>query len=398
MLRWTSEGDKDIRSFAAKVTADLADSLLVVHLPGAMQLIASLLDTVHRQKIKDPLMDIGSLEATQDGPIQQVGGDKESFPMIKWLKQMVTYCMISREEPPSVGEQNSCTLRCWKQITEWWYVNVPEEKPSMDQDLLPVDGMLILEKLASFDLENLTEISRSTGLISKVIEFTSNRTNMTNINETHQKLLKSSSLKLLRKLVNTEGKLGVILRQKISEHPFLLSNLAEILDDDGSSQELIELTAEIIRDIAMDANRREEIGKIRVIISRLMQTFLSRDAASSTDSDHFLREIVGQALAVLAIESANNCLIMLAEPEYLFIKELTFMIHGDRCRYVAASLLRSLCLHARPELNHSELKDISYILREVSPANVSYKYNIRCGYYSFTAIKLFAFSQIVMEN
>jgi hypothetical protein len=64
MLRWTSEGDKDIRSFAAKVTADLADSLLVVHLPGAMQLIASLLDTVHRQKIKDPLMDIGSLEAT----------------------------------------------------------------------------------------------------------------------------------------------------------------------------------------------------------------------------------------------------------------------------------------------------------------------------------------------
>jgi hypothetical protein len=246
-----------------------------------MQLIASLLDTVHRQKIKDPLMDIGSLEATQDGPIQQVSGDKESFPMIKWLKQMVTYCMIPRDEPPrpSVGEQNSCTLRCWKQITEWWYVNVPEEKPSIDRDLLPVDGMLILEKLASFDLENRTEISRSTGLISKVIEFTSNRTNMTNINETHQKLLKNSSLKLLRKLVNTEGKLGVILRQKISEHPFLLSNLAEILDDGGSSQELIELTAEIIRDIAMDANRREEIGKIRVIISRLMQTFLSRDAA-----------------------------------------------------------------------------------------------------------------------
>ncbi|XP_044318336.1 uncharacterized protein [Triticum aestivum] len=258
--------------------------------------------------------------------------------------------------------QNSCTLRCWKQITKCWYI--PEEEPSTDQDLLPVLGMLILDTLASFDIENCIEINKATGLVSKIIDFTSNRTDMTNISETDQALLKGSSLRLLRRLVSTQGKFGVTLRQEISEHPFLLSNLAVILEDGGSSQELRELTAEILRNISMDANARDEIGKNRVIISGLMHAFLNREAASSTYSDK-LRKVAGQALAVLAMDSANNCSVMLAEPGYIFIKELTFMIHGDMYRYVAASLLRSMCIHTQPKLGNSELKEISHILREV---------------------------------
>ncbi|KAM3371457.1 hypothetical protein ACQJBY_018712 [Aegilops geniculata] len=361
MLGWTSEGDANIRSFAAKVIAELAGSLRVVSVPGAMQLLASLLDTVHQQKIKDPLLDIGSLEAKQDTVIQQVAMDEQRPPMLKWLKQMAVYCLIPREEPSNINGQNSCTLRCWKQITKCWYI--PEEEPSTDQDLLPVLGMLILDTLASFDIENCIEINRATGLISKIIDFTSNITDM-NISETDQALLKGSSLRLLRRLVSTQGKFGVTLRQEISEHPFLLSNLAVILEDSGSSQELTELTAEILRNISMDANARDEIGKNRVIISRLMHAFLNREAASSTYSDK-LRKVAGQALAVLAMDSANNCLVMLGEPGYVFIKELTFMIHGDMYRYVAASLLRSMCMHAQPKLGKSELKEISYILRQV---------------------------------
>ncbi|KAM3383782.1 hypothetical protein ACQJBY_008439 [Aegilops geniculata] len=362
MLGWTSEGDTDIRSFAAKVVAELAGSLRVVSVPGAMQLIASLLDTVDLQKAKDPLLDIGSLEAKQDAPIQQVAMDEQRLPMLKWLKQMAVYCLIPREEPSNMDGENSCTLRCWKQITKCWYI--PEEEPSTEQDLLPVLGMLILDTLASFDIENCIEINRATGLISKIIDFTSNRADMTNISETDQALLKGSSLKLLRRLASTQGKFGVTLRQEISEHPFLLSNLAAILEDSGSSQELRGLTAEILRNISMDANTGNEIGKNRLIISRLMHAFLNREAASSTYSDK-LRKVAGQALAVLAMGSAINCSVMLAEPGYVFIKELTFMIHGDMYRYVAASLLRSMCIHAQPKLGNSELKEISYILREV---------------------------------
>jgi hypothetical protein len=363
MLGWISEGHKDIRSFAAKVTAEIADSLSIVHVPGEMQLIASLLETNVR-KIKDPLLDIGSPKQLQDNPIQQISRSELTSPMLKWLKQMAVYCLIPRKDPTSMVEQKPRILRCWKR-------SFLEEEPSTDTDILPVVGMLILDKLARFDLESCTQIYGATGLISKIIEFTTKRTNVANINETHQSLLKSSSLKLLRSLSGTKGKLGVALRQKILEHPFILSNLAEILDDSGSSQELRELTAELLRNLAMDGNR-EEISHIRVIISRLMHAFLSQSAPSSTDPDQLLRMIAGQALAVLAIESANNCLAMLAEPGYAFIKELTVMIQGDRYRYIASSLLRSMCLHAQAKFGNSDLKEVSYILREVSPANLSY--------------------------
>ena len=104
-----------------------------------------------------------------------------------------------------------------------------------------------------------------------------------------------------------------------------------------------------------------------MIISRLMRAFLSQGAPSSTDSDQLLRMIAGQALALLAVESANNCLVMLAEPGYLFIKELAVMIHGNRYRYVASSLLRSMCVYGQSEFHNSNLKEVSYILRGVSP-------------------------------
>ncbi|KAF7007187.1 hypothetical protein CFC21_022147 [Triticum aestivum] len=224
--------------------------------------------------------------------------------------------------------------------------------------------MLILDKLASFDLDNCIEICRDPGLTTKVIQFTSNRPNMTYSNETHKTLLKRSSLKLLCRLAKTKGKIGVTLRQNISEHPFLLSNLVEILDNNDSSHELRELTTELIKNIAMEEKIKEEIGHIPVIISRLMDAFLSQSALSRTDSAQLLQMTSGQALAVLAMESANNCLIMLAEP-HSFIKELTVMIHGDRYRYVASSLLQNMCVHVRPELGNSDLKEISYILREV---------------------------------
>uniref|UniRef100_A0ACD5WN55 Uncharacterized protein n=1 Tax=Avena sativa TaxID=4498 RepID=A0ACD5WN55_AVESA len=354
MLGWVSEGHKDIRSLAAKVTAEVADKLNVIHVPGAIQLIASLLDTVHVKKVKDPLLDIGN---PQHSPIQQISSSEQTPTTLEWLKQMTIYCFIPREEPTNMGEQMPQILRCWKR-------SVPEEEPSTDMDPLPVLGMLILDKLAIFDLESCIETYRATGLISKIIEFTTKRTNMANINETHQALLKGSSLKLLRRLSSTKGKSGVPLRLKILEHPLILRNIAEILDDTESSQELRETTAELLRNLAIDGNT-EEIDHIRVIIRGLMRAFLSQSAPSSTDSDQLLRLIAGQALAVLAIESSNNCLAMLAEPEYAFIKELTVMIHSDRYRYIASSLLRNMCLHARAEFGNSDLKEVSYILREV---------------------------------
>ncbi|EEE67709.1 hypothetical protein OsJ_25378 [Oryza sativa Japonica Group] len=365
MLGWTSDGDEEIRFFAAKVTAELAGSLRVVQIPGATQLVASLLDTDHQQRIRDHFLLIDSQVGREDSPIQQVGMAEQNSPVLKYLKQMAIYFFIPVDEPSNTHQRNSRLLRWWKQITKRW--SVPEEEPSTDQDFLPIQGLLILQRLANFDPGNCMEISRTTGLISKMIDFISYRNHMTSTSEAHQIMLASLSLRVLRRLASAEGKLGVTLRQQILEHTFILSNLAEIMDDNGSSHDLKQLAAEILKNLAMDRNTSEDIGHIRVIISSLMREFLSQDPSSSRNCNHLLRKNAGQALAILAMESTDNCLVMLMEPGYVFIRELTTMIHDNRYKCTAASLLWNMCEHAQPELSNSDLKELSYILREGEP-------------------------------
>uniref|UniRef100_A0A0D9X297 BLE2 protein n=1 Tax=Leersia perrieri TaxID=77586 RepID=A0A0D9X297_9ORYZ len=363
MLGWTSDEDADIRLFAAKVTAELAGSIRVVQIPGATQLVASLLENDHQQRIKNHFLFIDSQEGTKDSPIQQVGMVEQNSAVLNFLKKMAVYCLIPADEPSKMDGQNSYMLRCWKRVTKYW--SIPEDETSRDQDFLPVEGLLILERLANFDPENCMEISRATGLISKMIEFTSYRNCITSTNEEHNIALTCLSLRVLKRLANTEGKLGVTLRHQILEHPFVLINIAEILSDSGSSQEQKHLAAEILRNLAMDKSTSEDIGHIRVIISSLMRAFLSRDQSSSTNSNHLLRQIAGQALAMLAMESTNNCLAMLMEPGYVFIKELTTMIHDGGFKWTAANLLWNICEHAQPGLSNFDLKELSYTLREV---------------------------------
>lgn len=95
-----------------------------------------------------------------------------------------------------------------------------------------------------------------------------------------------------------------------------------------------------------------------MIISKLMHAFLSRAAPSSTNSDQLLQKVSGQALAMLTIESADNCSAILKESGYV-IRELASMICEDGCRYVAASLLQNLFLHIQPELSNSDLTGLS---------------------------------------
>ncbi|KAL5224858.1 hypothetical protein ABZP36_011497 [Zizania latifolia] len=365
MLAWTSHGDAEIRLFAAKVIAELAGSLRIVHIPGAMQLVASLVDTDHHHqpKTRHHFLLIDFQDAQEQCSAIQQGEHNSS--VLQYYKQMVMYCFIPADKPSTMDEQSSRVLRCWKQMMKFW--SIPGEEPSTDQDCFPVQALLILEKLANFDTGNCMQISQAPGLISKMIDFAGNRSNHTSVNnEAQQIILADLSLRVLRRLASTKGKSGVTLRQQILEHPFILSNLANIFDDRGSSHERRELAAEILKNLALDRNTSENIGRIRVIISSLMHEFLSRGgASSSTDSTHLLPKIAGQALAMLAMESVNNCLVMLMEPGHGFIKELTTMIGDDNYKYTAASLMGNICEHARHKLSNSDLNDLCYTLREV---------------------------------
>jgi hypothetical protein len=183
---------------------------------------------------------------------------------------------------------------------------------------------------------------------------------------------------VLQRLTSIRGEIGITLLYKISNHPFLLTNLAEVLGTNRSSQESIKIVAEILRNIAVDGNTRQEIGQIQLIITMLMHVFLNAEGSPSTNADRLLRKVAGQALAMLTTESVQNCLVILREPEFIKKLKTMILINDDRYIYVAASLMRNLCLHARSKLRESDLKEISRTLREVGPANSSNKCTIRC--------------------
>ncbi|XP_039797930.1 uncharacterized protein LOC120662953 [Panicum virgatum] len=360
MLVWTIPEDTIVRLFAAKVTAELATSIRVVTIPGTIQVVSALLGCGNQQKRGNPLLDskVGH-EKIHDSVPDADNNQEERLDAVPDIgSQMETQDRSTQ----GTTEQKSRIFRCCQVISKLW--SIPQEEPLTEQDLLPALAMLILDGLASFDEENCTEISRASSLIPKIIAFTSCRTSGTTYTDAQRKVLVKSSVKLLHRLTSVEGEIGITLRYKVSKYPFLLRNLAEILGDGTSSQEVRTLAEGIIRNLAIDENTRQVIGRIQVIITLLMQAFLKPDRPSSMDADKLLREVAGQALAMLAMDNVNNCLAMLGEAGHEFIEVLTSMIHMDRYRCVAASLLRNICQHARPELKEPDLKELSYCLRQ----------------------------------
>ncbi|TVU43573.1 hypothetical protein EJB05_10053, partial [Eragrostis curvula] len=377
MLDWTSTEDTTIRLFAAKVIAELAKSLRVVTIPGTMQLISSLLDANSEPEIKNALLDADDDDQEKQVTVltntQQQGNDyivdADDYPREKQdppprARDTSNLLETQARSDQQVGnnDQNFCFLKCRK-----WFSRLRSstpEKPLLDHDHLPLPalGMSILHSLA-YDYDNCREISRATGLIQKIIGYTSYKNDWTP-NEVEQKILMESSLKLLRRLSNTSGEIGITLRHRMSEHPFLLRNLAEILNDSSSSEEVRKLVAGIIRNLAIDTSASLEIGRIEGVNIRLMDAFLSRDAPSSTSFDQFLQKVAGQALAILTMESVDNCAYILTGPRNV-VEELTSPIYRGKHKYVAARLLQNLLLHIQLEFSESDLRKLCEALDKV---------------------------------
>ncbi|XP_062198186.1 uncharacterized protein LOC133900915 [Phragmites australis] len=337
MLDLTNPEDTTTRIFAAKVVADLAKSLRAVTIPGTIQVVSALLDYGNQQKRGNPLLDTDDEQEAVHDPILNAADNLEE----RQYAVTDTSIMLETKERSTLqvgtAEQKSCILRRWQRISEFW--SIPQEEELTKQDLLPALGMSILDNLAGCDQDNCAEISRASGLIPKIVGFTSYCRSDTMNTDAQQKVLVESSLKLLHRLTSIDGEIGITLRHKVSKHPFLLRNLSEILGDSTSSQELKKLVAGILRNLAIDENARQAIGRIQVIITRLMRAFLTPDGPFSTDADRLLRKVAGQALAMLAIDSVNNCLAMLRETGYVLVKELTSMVHVEE--YVPARSTRA---------------------------------------------------------
>ncbi|CAL5062102.1 unnamed protein product [Urochloa decumbens] len=352
MLGLTAQQDRDIRLFAARVIAELADSLRLASVPHMLKLVSSLLDAEnqpawawhhHQQDSLSHAVSIsinGENVADNQSPLpgqQSADGNRENS------------CNQTRQ---AEGDDGWCSwaCRCWHQIKEKHW-SIPKDPPLTPQDSLPVLAMLILERLA-YDIDNCTEISRATDLVFKVTELISYTDDTAGDDDAQQKAVICSSLNLIRRLSIAEGKIGTTLRQEMWESPFLLNNLAGILEDSRSDPQVWKPAVEIIAMFALDEDARQEIGRTKVIINKLLHLFLGRDGTTNVYSDQQLRTAAGEALAKLAIRSTANCSALLKETGYELVKDLKNMIPDDEYGYVATALLQNLCAHSRDELRH----------------------------------------------
>jgi hypothetical protein len=224
--------------------------------------------------------------------------------------------------------------------------------------------MKILEGLAH-DLQNCAEISRSREVLPKIIGFISCITGPTVPN---REKIEISSLTLLSRLASVKGEIGITLRHELSENPFLIGSLAEILVLEGNFSNLqrSELAMDIIAKLASDEKTRKKIGRIQVMIDKLVQECLGGD-----EPRKLLRAAAGEALAMLAIESPDNCSAMLMnEPNYMLIGDLANKLQRGEHIYTAASLLQSLCKNCTQVLrNQGQSDHLSSTLTVVSPLN-----------------------------
>ena len=383
MLDWTSPADRAVRLSAARVVAELAKSLRIIRVPGIIQFVSSLLDVDGESERENTLLDTDDeQDKTQDiakdlmyiheqnhGLAMEDGnpGQRQN-PLWDASSLMETESYSTQQV--GTKEQNSCFLRCWQRITSLW--STPQEQPDINHDHLPSLGMSILDSLCC-DQDNCLEMIRVAGLIPKIVGFTSYKSYSKNTNDVQQKILMRSSLKLLKRLSKTGGEIGITLRHKISEHPLLLRNLADILDDRFNGQGVRKVVIGILRNLALDANTSKEIGRIQVIIGRLMDAFLKPSATSCKNANRLLQKVAGQALALLAMESADNCAAMLMEAGNA-IGELASMICGNNNRYVAARLLQNVFQHMQPELSSSDLRKLCETLPKVRHSYSSYKF------------------------
>uniref|UniRef100_A0A0D9X2A6 Saposin B-type domain-containing protein n=1 Tax=Leersia perrieri TaxID=77586 RepID=A0A0D9X2A6_9ORYZ len=373
MLGWTSSSHTIVRLYAAKATVELAKILQVVIIPGTLQLVSSLLDIEGKQKMRNPLLEVGGDHDGKQAPINNTSESQEERPgairdstddqcRIQEPLQDTENLLQTETRSTQINSMNSFILRSWQEILEYW--SIPKEQPLTEYDLLPALGMSIVNNLASGDQNNLVEIDRVNDLVLKIIGFTSFRSAITN-SKAQQTVLVKSSLKVLHRLTSIGGEIGIALRYKISKHPFLLRNLAEILEDNKNNQELSKLVAGILRNLAIDGDTRQEIGHMHVLITRLIKVFLNLDRTSSTNVDCLLPQVAGQALAMLAIDNVHNCLVMLKEPWFTNKLKNMILINDEKYTYVAASLLCSMCQNARAKLTESDLKELCHTLREV---------------------------------
>lgn len=283
MLNWKDPEEEEIRRSAAQILSQLAgkkqNSLRVAGITGAMESISSLLH-------------------------------------------------ISRSRIGGAGDEISeKKIICDNENYGFWMFNHL--------------GLLILKKLAR-DHDNCGKIGNTRGLLPKIIDFTHAGERMLK-DETvtpSQILTVKRSLQVVKMLVSTTGTTGKQLRREISEVVFTVSNIRDILRYGEKYPMLQKLGIEILTSLALEENATERIGGTGGVLKELFNIFFEQ---GNRENRNHVRTAAGEALAMLASESKNNC------HRFLRMKVLEKLVAALEVPLLcinAARILRNLCTYS----------------------------------------------------
>ncbi|XP_057956829.1 uncharacterized protein LOC131150239 isoform X2 [Malania oleifera] len=226
-------------------------------------------------------------------------------------------------------------------------------------------GLTILKKLAR-DHDNCGKIGNTRGLLPKIIDFThAEERLLKDDNVTPSQILRvKRSLQVIKMLASTTGTTGKHLRNEISEIVFTVSNIREILRHGEKHPMLQKLGIEILTSLALEEEATERIGGTGGVLKELFNIFFKQ---GMPEYENHVKIAAGEALAMLALESKNNCnRILRLKMTEKFVEALEVPL----LRINAARILRNLCTYSGADC-FNKLKEVTVAAPTVLKAIVS---------------------------
>ncbi|GJN10835.1 hypothetical protein PR202_ga28965 [Eleusine coracana subsp. coracana] len=305
MLDWSSPEDTNIRLFASKVTAELATSLRVITLPGAVQVVSSLLDCGNHLKTANPLLlDTTDVEHEKiHDPIQNIDANhEERLDADQDIGNLLLETEEHSTQQVTTTEQlKSWKVRCWQCIFGSGSIPHEEPKPLTEQDLLPAIGMSILDGLVGCDQDNCAEISRASGLIPKIISFISyGRGSDTMYTDSQHGPSSIESGRWVRKVAGQA--LAMLAIDNVKN--CLAMVLERIMDEEGAELEIfIGLGSQICQIIPGDFDRELEHGQTKERFVKRLVDALNANMEPNADCPGLRRVILQQAISLMEYDS-----------------------------------------------------------------------------------------------
>lgn len=232
--------------------------------------------------------------------------------------------------------------------------------PSSHYKELMVQGLLILDKLAA-DEHNRRVISTEDGLLSRAMAAISADL-LHRIDHDTWSDVTAASLQFMCRLVTAPGETGAKLRSDIFKNKDAISTMEKILKCDKCSEELHILVIKILTVLPMDASSSMTTE------SREKFTKLLVDIFTDENKDSSIRQMGGEALAMLSDQSESNAAIIFKESDTV-VKDLTTMIldasKNRGYRISAAQILEHLYIRYKKDDDY--LKKITEAMKDVLP-------------------------------